>query len=207
MLEAIRAPSAALAYFAPAELGSIDDDDIKGEGLDAGLGFNNPSEEVREEARKLFGTNRKLDDAAVSIFISIGTGIPSPPRYNSKKWFHRITKFFGKPYEAIKILEKAATNTEKVHKAMERHYPRYTGRSSQYQRWNVPAILGDMNLGDYKKMDEIKDLTDSYLRESREQDVVLAVDQMESAWAVSQEVPLDQLSDSALEDRLNALSQ
>ncbi len=39
--------------------------------IDAGLGHNNPSKEVREEAMQLFGSN-----CPVRVFLSIGTGHP-----------------------------------------------------------------------------------------------------------------------------------
>ncbi|PBK83353.1 FabD/lysophospholipase-like protein [Armillaria gallica] len=53
--------------------------------IDAGLGHNNPSKEVREEVMQLFGS-----DCPVGVFLSIGTGHPGPNGFQQPKGMEKI---------------------------------------------------------------------------------------------------------------------
>ncbi len=74
--EAARATTAAPTFFKAIKItgpGGFGPDYV-----DAGLGFNNPAKEVRDEAKELFGPNRRI-----GVLVSIGTGHPGLSGFSS----------------------------------------------------------------------------------------------------------------------------
>lgn len=53
--------------------------------LDAGLGYNNPIEQLLKEASNVFGTGNALDCIA-----SIGAGETNAKDYKQPEWFERL---------------------------------------------------------------------------------------------------------------------
>jgi hypothetical protein len=78
--------------------------------VDAGLGFNNPTEEVIEEAETIFGASTPLQ-----VLISLGCGVKSAIRYDAPSV---VDKFL--PLNAIKTVQTIATNCEKTSQNLER---------------------------------------------------------------------------------------
>jgi hypothetical protein len=83
--------------------------------VDAGLGFNNPSKEVIEEAETIFGTSTPL-----RVLVSLGCGVKTSIRYNAPSVIDRFL-----PVNAIKTVQAIATNCEKTSQNLERYFKHY----------------------------------------------------------------------------------
>ncbi len=89
--EAARATTAAPTFFKAIKIagpGGFSPDYV-----DAGLGFNNPTKEVRDEAKELFGPNRRI-----GMLVSIGTGHPGPSWWKQPKGIEKVL-----PLELIRV--------------------------------------------------------------------------------------------------------
>ncbi|KAH0562020.1 hypothetical protein GP486_003274 [Trichoglossum hirsutum] len=136
--EAARATSAAPFYFPTAK--------IQEQKLwDGGLAHNNPGDQVKLEAERIFPS------ADINCFLSLGTGLSNKP---TRSWLPVLGK--GK-----RIL-KDITNTERVHwdlqEQMNGLYP-----DNRYFRLNATTGEKEIGLGDYKLMDELEKYTREYL--------------------------------------------
>lgn len=110
--------------------------------VDGGLGCNNPSLELYQEIKFLYGR------AANALILSIGTGIKTPP------------SIFGNNINIVSYALKMATDSEKTHETMKTLSD--TDRFS-YRRLNVQEGLGHIKLGAYQELSKIKEVTDAYL--------------------------------------------
>ena len=135
--EAARATSAAPLYFPAIRVRGIDY-------FDGGLDSNNPVVEVIEEARQEF------PEAVIDTVVSIGTGKgtipdPVPPFSNILLHFvHRSTDTEGQ-HERV--------TTERVFEDVRNGYFRFQGETD----------LGEIDLSDADKLDEIEKLANEYL--------------------------------------------
>ncbi|KAK0502449.1 hypothetical protein EDD18DRAFT_1065305, partial [Armillaria luteobubalina] len=130
--------------------------------VDAGLGFNNPTKEVRDEAKELFGPNRRI-----GMLVSIGTGHPGPSGFQQPKGIESL------PLELIRVLQRITTDCESVADELAKEY----GSGDTYFRFNVLHGAEGVSLDEWKKMSEVMAHTSSYLRGpdvSREIDRVVA---------------------------------
>ncbi|PBK60823.1 hypothetical protein ARMSODRAFT_1026256 [Armillaria solidipes] len=117
--------------------------------VDAG-GFNNPTKEVRDEAKELFGPNRR-----VGVLVSIGTDHPGPSGFQQPKGIEKVL-----PLELIKVLQRLTTDCESVADELAEEY-----RSEDtYFRFNVLHGAEGVSLDEWKKMSEVMAHTSSYLR-------------------------------------------
>ncbi|RDW59053.1 hypothetical protein BP5796_11977 [Coleophoma crateriformis] len=102
--------------------------------VDAGLGFNNPAEEVIEEAEAVFGPSTPL-----KILVSVGCGVKSTIRYNTPS---ALDKFL--PLNAIETVKNIAADCEKISQNLERYFKHH---QNVYFRFNIPEI-GDTGLSE-----------------------------------------------------------
>ncbi|CAE6409302.1 unnamed protein product [Rhizoctonia solani] len=153
--EAGRATSAAPSYFPPIKL--KDEYGQLRSYIDGGLGYNNPSKELLNEARDVFGPEH-----TIGCFLSIGTGV------DRNTGFQDVRRL-NSAYDAFKAI---ALNSEQAHRELNEYFSRTPG---VYFRFNAGARLvgpnGDEDfakqvaLEDWHKMDQIENLTSQYLRE------------------------------------------
>lgn len=92
--EAARATSAAPTYFPRIEIGPLN---RKQAFIDAGVGCNNPTNEVIQECELIYGS-----DAKVACIVSIGTGRPEVIRWEEPRLFQKAF-----PIELCNALAKA----------------------------------------------------------------------------------------------------
>ncbi len=120
--------------------------------IDAGLGHNNPSKEVREEAMQLFGS-----DCPVGVFLSIGTGHPGLNGFQQPKGMEKIL--------SVKLMETVtniATDCESVSIDFARQY---NSNSGTYFRFNVTHGTGILAVDDWQRESDILAHTNAYLRD------------------------------------------
>ena len=135
--EAARATSAAPLYFPSIKVQGVDY-------FDGGLESNNPVVEVIEEARQ------EWPDAIVDIVVSIGTGKGTMP--DPKGWIGDIVTHF--------ICR--STDTEKQHERVMKERTFEDVRKG-YFRLQGEAELGEIDLADADRLDEIERLANKYL--------------------------------------------
>lgn len=154
--EAGRATSAAPSYFP-----SIKIPDEQGQPcsyVDGGLGYNNPSKELLNEARGVFGPEH-----SIGCFISIGTG-------RDKNVSLSNVRKFSSAYQAFRAI---ALSSEQAHWNMKQYFSR---NPDVYFRFNAGARLIDtkgdedfvraVSMEDWHKMKQIEGLTEEYLAET-----------------------------------------
>lgn len=141
IVEAARATSAASSFFKPVI--------IQGQSfVDGATAYNNPVEEVLEEAEQIWDAR----DLQFDKFLSIGTGRPS-------------LKPFGKNLaEVAKTLIRISTETEKAAERFEKIAVRYKGLTGLYFRFNSHG-LESVGLEDKESVGVITAATNAYLNE------------------------------------------
>lgn len=155
--EAARATTAAPTFFKRIAIG--EPGQIKEQFIDAGIGCNNPADEVLNESRLIFG-----DDRPLGVLISLGTGEKLNPSLARSSVIQNMF-----PTKLAKVLAKIATDSEKVADEISRrlqHIPNH------YFRFNTRHGMGEITLDEWKRMDEVQALTRSYLHESKVSDLV-----------------------------------
>ena len=123
--------------------------------MDAGLGCNNPVQEVWTEAQDIWSPGEGDLATLVKCFISIGTGDPgtSPIEDSAFKMF-------------TKTLEEIATETEKTAETFVKSH-RDLFSHKRYFRFNVDQGLQSVGLEEFKKEKEIVSATTSYMESQR----------------------------------------
>ena len=117
--------------------------------VDGGLRCNNPTWEVIEEARNIFGDTR-----AVGCLVSIGTGHPGTiglPKPNTSQ------KFF--PTKLIDTLKMIATDCENAVTELDKRFHRAPGL---YFRFNVTHGAEGISLDEWNKMSDMITHTKAY---------------------------------------------
>ncbi|KIJ39564.1 hypothetical protein M422DRAFT_174934, partial [Sphaerobolus stellatus SS14] len=118
--------------------------------VDGGLGRNNPTKQILEEARLIF------PDRHVACVISIGTGKPSTIFIPKPSFFQRIL-----PSELIRNTIAIATDCEAIEQEVAKHF---RSVSDFYYRFNVEQGMQSIGLADFDKMENVVAHTDQYIR-------------------------------------------
>ncbi|KAK3938525.1 hypothetical protein QBC46DRAFT_265149, partial [Diplogelasinospora grovesii] len=146
--EASRATSAAPTYFDPI---SIRDEGEQETFVDSGLGYNNPIEQVLDEARRVF-PGRK-----VAYIVSIGTGLA------------RVITFPDSlktnPLKLINALKDIATKSDTTAERVQR---RFREIKDTYFRFNMDRGLNHIQLEEWENLGQVRTYTTGYM----EQDTV-----------------------------------
>lgn len=108
--EAARATTAAPTYFKAVSIKWPNGSSNRF--VDAGLGFNNPTEEVIEESETIFGTSTPL-----RVLVSLGCGVKTSIRFDAPSVIDRFL-----PVNAIKTVQAIATDCEKTSQNLERYF-------------------------------------------------------------------------------------
>lgn len=135
-----RATSAATTFFKPIRVGR---DGI--EFVDAGFGYNNPSEVLIEEAGRRFPGRDRMQ------VISIGTGLGN------------VVSIGDTRISIINALKKMATTSRAVAARLDDRF----GDDGRYVRFNVKKGLEDTTLSDWKKASTISAHTRNYLSDNK----------------------------------------
>ena len=144
--EAVRATSAATSFFNPTTIGP------RGrEFVDAGLGANNPVEQIWNEAQNIWCSGEQELQQFLKCFVSIGTGSPG-----LKPIAKGAFKFFSE------TLVNIVTQTEETAKVfINRH--RYLYQRKRYFPFNVQQGLQGVGLEEYEKEALIDAATAEYM--------------------------------------------
>ncbi|KAI9775397.1 MAG: hypothetical protein M1839_001252 [Geoglossum umbratile] len=129
-----------------------EDGQVKEQLIDAGIKCNNPTKQVMEEARLLFG-----DDRPVGALVSIGTGHPGTIGLLEPDGFQKIL-----PTKLIYVLKKTATDCETTANDLAR---RFENIPEMYFRFNVTRGVGVISLEEWKRMGDVQTHTAAYLQE------------------------------------------
>ncbi|OIW35316.1 hypothetical protein CONLIGDRAFT_53333 [Coniochaeta ligniaria NRRL 30616] len=145
--EAARATTAAPLNFKPM---TIQRDSDKTTYIDAALGYNNPVEQLLEEAGNIFHSKRTL-----GAIVSLGTGtrklgLASPEDVNG----------LGYGLSIVATLKNETTDTERPHKRLQAKFKKFP---NTYFRFNVPDGADEVKLAEWRKMGELKKLTTDYI--------------------------------------------
>jgi len=146
--EAALATSAAPTFFKRIHIGKP-----KVGYLDAGLGYNNPVQQVFDEARSIFDHKRK-----VACILSLGTGEVDTQAYAKPGILERRL-----PIKLIKVLQRIATNSGTAAETFARRFEYTPG---VYFRFNVPRVVGNLPMEEWRPLPTIAALTSTYMRET-----------------------------------------
>ncbi|CAK7207974.1 hypothetical protein SEUCBS139899_010808 [Sporothrix eucalyptigena] len=130
--EASRATSAAPAYFDPISIGDPGEEETF---VDGGLGYNNPIEQVLEEACRIFPKRK------VACIVSIGTGLARVIRFPSSPK--------ASPFKLVDALTKMATESDTT---AERVQVRFRDTQDTYFRFSVDRGLDNIDLAEWKNL-------------------------------------------------------
>ena len=143
--EAARATSAAPTFFKKIEIGPRAIPFI-----DGGLGRNNPTAQLLEEAEDVYSKEK------VACVISIGTGQANIVNISDPNFIERNIV----PIGVIKAVVAISTDCEETAQHMEKRFKHWPGT---YFRFNVEQGLQKVKLGDWEKLGQVADLTRHYI--------------------------------------------
>lgn len=141
VVDLMRACMAAPTYFSPVQ--------IDGETyMDGSLGGSNPSSFAVREAKMLWD----IDPDDIGVFVSLGCGTRRP---------HRLGSGPLSSISLAKALVHSVTESESTHEELASLFMR--GRNSgAYYRFNVGESLGDIDIDEVQKVEEITAITRAY---------------------------------------------
>lgn len=145
--QACRATSAAPTIFPPMRIGKPND---QAAFVDGGLGKNNPTLELIDEAKTVWQDKRD-----VGCVVSVGTGMMPmvDVRQNAKA--------------LVRSLAAMATDTQEVAKAVKLDMIRAYGPDQKvYHRFNVDHGLDGIGLEEWKEFSAVKVATQNYIQEN-----------------------------------------
>ena len=143
--EAARATSAAPTFFKRIEIGRG-----KQPFIDDGLGHNNPSLLVLDEAKRLFTTRQ------IGCLVSIGTGQGEIISIQKPGLFQQVI-----PTNVIGALRSMATDCEKTHEEV---LGRFESLPNTYFRLNVEHGMQDIRLSEWEKLTDVEAHTAQYMK-------------------------------------------
>lgn len=116
--------------------------------MDAGLGYNNPIEQVLDEAKRVFPGRR------IACVISIGTGLA------------RVIKFPSSPKTSpLKLIETLKDMATESDRTAERVQRRFRNTKDTYLRFSVDRGLEDIGLEEWKNLGKVRTYTTGYLQQ------------------------------------------
>jgi hypothetical protein len=118
--------------------------------IDGGLGRNNPTAQVLDEAELIFPHRR------VACIISIGTGQAKTISIPKPTLFQQVI-----PIEIIKAMKAIATDCETTAQAIAK---RFRNMSNLYFRFNVEQGLQEVTLAQWDQLDKVTAHTRHYLK-------------------------------------------
>ena len=142
--EAARATSAVPTFFKRIEIGRAQPF------IDGGLGRNNPTRVVLDEAKALFGTRH------IGCLVSIGTGQVETIGIRKPGFFQQII-----PTDIFDALRKIANDCEDTHESMLRLFEQMP---AIYFRLNVEQGMQGIKLSEWERLSEVEAHTTQYLR-------------------------------------------
>ncbi|CAK7238307.1 hypothetical protein SEUCBS140593_010533 [Sporothrix eucalyptigena] len=145
--EASRATSAAPAYFDPISIGDPGEEETF---VDGGLGYNNPIEQVLEEACRIFPKRK------VACIVSIGTGLARVIRFPSSPK--------TSPFKLVDALTKMATESDTT---AERVQVRFRETQDTYFRFSVDRGLDNIDLAEWKNLPDVRTYTTGSISKKR----------------------------------------
>ena len=155
--EAARATSAAPAFFKHIEIGRAQPY------IDGGLGRNNPSRVVLDEAKALFGA------CHIGCLVSIGTGQAETISVTRPGVFPRIV-----PTAIFDTLKAIISDCEATHEAM---LGLFAKLPTTYFRLNVEQGMQEIKLSEWERLGNVEAHTAQYMRRKEiEEKLALMVD-------------------------------
>lgn len=152
--EAARATSAAPTFFKRIEIG-------RGQPyIDGGLGRNNPSRLVLDEAKGVFGTR------PIGCLVSIGTGQGKIISVKKPGIFQRMV-----PTGVIDALKEIVTDCEATHETM---LGLFANSPNTYFRLNVEHGMQEIQLSEWERLSKVEAHTIQYMKK-KEVDEKLAL--------------------------------
>jgi len=142
--EAARATSAAPTFFKGIEIGRAQPF------IDGGIGRNNPSWIVLDEANTLFGAR------PIGCLVSIGTGQVETVGIKRPGFFQHII-----PMDVVDVLKAIATDCEDIHEHMLRLFAQLP---MTYFRLNVEQGMQGIKLSEWERLRKVEAHTVQYLR-------------------------------------------
>ena len=142
--EAARATSAAPTFFKRIEIGR------EQPFIDGGLGCNNPSQLVLNEAKALFGTRQ------IGCLVSIGTGQVEVIGIKKPGLFQQII-----PTDVIDALRAITTDCEATNEEM---LGRFANLPNTYFRLNVDQGMQGIELSNWEKLSNVEAHTAQYMK-------------------------------------------
>src|SRR5947207_1943709 len=148
--EAARATSAAPIFFKRI---IIDDGVSKEAYIDGALGCNNPIKQVLKEAQNVFGPDRHI-----ACILSIGTGQKETVGLDQPNAFRKWI-----PVDIISVLKEIATTCNTAAEEVEELFK---GVNHLYFRLNVDQGMQNISLQEWKKLEEVANSTNAYLKKA-----------------------------------------
>jgi hypothetical protein len=118
--------------------------------IDGGVGINNPTEQVLQEAESIF------PDRYIACIISIGTGKMPTIRIPKPGPFQRAV-----PVDVIKAMTAIATDCEKIHELLA---SRFQNNPHVYFRFNVEQGMQGIKLAQWEQLDKVAAHTLQHLK-------------------------------------------
>ena len=140
--QAVRATSAAPTFFKPIEIG-------RQPFIDGGLGRNNPSRLVLDEAKHIFGSRH------IGLLLSIGTGMAKTIRMAKPGILQRIV-----PSDVIEALKEMATDCEATHETM---VDLFANSPKTYFRLNVDQGMQGIKFSEWERLSSVEAHTTQYM--------------------------------------------
>jgi patatin-like phospholipase/acyl hydrolase len=149
IVEAVRATTARPGVFKPV---NIEDHGVQLPYIDGGLGCNNPTACMLDEAKLIF------PDRYAGCVISVGTGQSETASVPIPGWIQRVLTD-----TAIKAMKSIATDCDRVAQDM---YSRFQDTSSVYFRFNVEQGLQRIGMSDFNRLSEVVAHTRQYNKQA-----------------------------------------
>lgn len=149
--QAARATTAAPAFFEPISV-PIRAGGVTTQLVDAGMGSNNPSEHVLNEARSIWGRDHPL-----GCLLSIGTGYPPTVNIRNKAFFSSRISIVAQA--SLEIVQ----DCERTHESMFKEESKLEDESGFYVRLNVDRGMQDVGVCEWDKLQEVTAHTLVYL--------------------------------------------
>ncbi|KAJ6582705.1 FabD/lysophospholipase-like protein [Mycena vulgaris] len=146
--EAARATSAAPTFFKRIKIGAPPRAEAF---IDGGLGKNNPTGTLLEEAQALFPNRR------IACVVSIGTGQMNPTAIPEPSVWQRVI-----PLDVIHAVAEIAADCEATNQEM---LKRFVGTQGVYFRFNVDQGLQNIKLGEWDRLHEVTAHTVQYMKQ------------------------------------------